>query len=79
MSAALQASGLTVGLAGRSVLHGIDLSIAAGRWTCVLGPNGAGKSTLLKTLAGLLPFEGQVHWQGQRLDAIGPRERARQL
>jgi len=79
MKPALQARGLKVALAGRPVLHGIDLSLAAGHWTCVLGPNGAGKSTLLKALAGLLPFEGQVHWQGQALDAIGPRERARQL
>jgi iron complex transport system permease protein len=40
-------------------LVGVDVSIAAGRWTCVVGPNGAGKSTLLKVLAGLVPHEGQ--------------------
>ena len=79
MSCALQAHGLTVHLAGRPVLQGIDLSIAPGRWTCVVGPNGAGKSTLLKALAGLLPHEGQVHWQGQPLVALGPRERSRRL
>ena len=79
MSCALQAHGLTVHLAGRPVLQGIDLSIAPGRWTCVVGPNGAGKSTLLKALAGLLPHEGQVHWQGQPLVALGPSERSRRL
>lgn len=79
MNAALQASGLTVGLADRPVLKGIDLSIAQGRWTCVVGPNGAGKSTLLRALAGLLPYEGQVRWQGQPLATLSPPERARRL
>ena len=38
--------------AASQVLHGIDLALAAGRWTSIVGPNGAGKSTLLKALAG---------------------------
>ncbi len=79
MSAALQTRGLKVALGGRSVLQGIDLEVAAGRWTCVVGPNGAGKSTLLKALAGLLPFEGHVRWQGRALQDIQRRERALQL
>jgi len=32
----------------------------------LLGPNGAGKSTLLKTLAGLLPFTGELQLDGAR-------------
>lgn len=76
---ALQTRGLKVALGGREVLHGIDLDVAAGRWTCVVGPNGAGKSTLLKALAGLLPAQGDVRWQGQPLHAMARRERARQL
>lgn len=79
MMAALQADALKVRLGHRLVLQGIDLSLAPGRWTCVLGPNGAGKSTLLKALAGLLPVQGQVNWQGQPLAAMSPRERSRQL
>ena len=79
MNAALQAAGLTVRLADRPVLQGIDLSIAQGRWTCVVGPNGAGKSTLLRALAGLLPHEGQVRWQEQPLATLSPPERARRL
>ena len=79
MPLALQARGLQVQLSGRSVLHGVDLDIAAGQWTCVVGPNGAGKSTLLKALAGLLPAQGRVHWQGLDRDAITRRERARLL
>ena len=76
---ALQTRGLRVSLGARDVLHGIDLDLAAGRWTCVVGPNGAGKSTLLKALAGLLPVQGDVQWQGRRLTELPRRERARQL
>lgn len=79
MSAALKAGDLRVALGGREVLHGVSLSIAAGRWTSVVGPNGAGKSTLLKALSGLLPMQGQVHWFDQPLASIGRRERGRQL
>ena len=79
MTPALHTRNLQVRLGHRTVLQGIDLQIAAGRWTCVVGPNGAGKSTLLKALAGLLPHTGQVFWQGQPLDQIDRRERARQL
>ena len=76
---ALQTRGLRVALGGREVLRGIDLDLTAGRWTCVVGPNGAGKSTLLKALAGLLPYLGEVQWQGRKLAEVHRRERARQL
>ena len=76
MTAALQTSALKLALGSREVLHGIDLSIQAGRWTCVVGPNGAGKSTLLKAMAGLVPFAGQVLWQGRALQHSERRERA---
>ena len=75
MTLALETQHLQVNLAGRTVLNGLDLQIAAGQWTCVVGPNGAGKSTLLKALAGLLPCSGQVLWQGKPLDRLSRRER----
>ncbi len=79
MTLALHTRNLQVQLGDRTVLRGMDLQIAAGRWTCVVGPNGAGKSTLLKALAGLLPHSGQVFWQGRALEQIHRRERALQL
>ena len=79
MSFALETRQLQVQLAERTVLHGLDLQIATGRWTCVVGPNGAGKSTLLRALAGLLPHSGQVLWQDQPLQAIARRDRGLQL
>ena len=79
MTAALVAKALTARLGGVTVLHGVDLELAAGQWTSILGPNGAGKSTLLKALAGLLPHQGEVHLLGKSFDQIPRRERARQL
>lgn len=80
---ALEARGLHAvlgqGALRREVLSGLDLRIAAGRWTCIAGPNGAGKSTLLKVLAGLLPAGGDVRLHGRSLPALGERERARSL
>lgn len=63
----------------RAVFQGLELRIAAGRWTCIVGPNGAGKSTLLKALGGLLPHEGEVLLHGRGLAGLNERERARSL
>jgi iron complex transport system ATP-binding protein len=79
MTCALQAAGIGVALGGVPVLHGINVSLAAGRWTSVVGPNGAGKSTLLKVLAGLLPHTGDVCLLGRPLAQWRGRERARRM
>jgi iron complex transport system ATP-binding protein len=79
MKPALEAKALGLMLGQRAVLHGVDVRIPAGRWTCVVGPNGAGKSSLLKALAGLLPFSGEVRWLGQDLKNLDRRQRGLQL
>ncbi len=79
MSAAMKASDIGVALGGTPVLHGIEVSLPAARWTSVVGPNGAGKSTLLKTLAGLLPHSGEVQLLDRPLMQWRGRERARRL
>lgn len=79
-AAALQGIGLRVSLDGVPVLHDVDVSVAAGRWTCIVGPNGAGKSTLIKALAGLLsPGAGRALIDGEPLERMSPRRRARRL
>ncbi|CAN5278551.1 ABC transporter ATP-binding protein [soil metagenome] len=81
----LEGQGLTVGYVGRRgrarpVLAGLELSLRAGRMTCVLGANGTGKSTLLRTLAGMQPpLAGSVRLLGDVVGALPPSERARRL
>lgn len=48
-------------VAGREVLHGVDLELAAGERLAVVGPSGAGKSTIGRLIAGIQgPTEGVV-------------------
>ncbi len=76
---ALSAQGIRAQLGTAWVLDGLDVDIAAGRWTSIVGPNGAGKSTLLKVLAGLIAHQGVVYLQGQPMAQWPARERARHL
>jgi branched-chain amino acid transport system ATP-binding protein len=57
----LEVNDLYVAYGSADVLHGVSLSVMAGKITCLLGSNGAGKSTLIRAILGLTPpREGQV-------------------
>ena len=58
--AGLVVVGLSVTLAGRTVLSDISLSVRPGEVLALEGPSGAGKATLLRAAAGLLPHGGVV-------------------
>ncbi|MFN3438785.1 MAG: ABC transporter ATP-binding protein [Acidovorax sp.] len=64
----LQVQNLTTGYHGFQVLQDLSLEAAPGI-TVIVGPNGAGKTTLLKALAGLLPRQGTVLLDGQKVPA----------
>lgn len=60
-----------------TILHRLDLEIAAGESVAILGASGSGKSTLLGLLAGLdLPSSGEVHINGENLFALDEDGRA---
>jgi len=52
------------------ILHDIELKIHDGEFLVVLGPNGAGKTTLLNVIAGLIPYEGSVLFNGAPIDGL---------
>ncbi|GGG35945.1 ABC transporter ATP-binding protein [Caldovatus sediminis] len=61
----LEVRGAVGGYGEADILHGADLTVAAGQVVVVIGPNGAGKSTLLKAVAGLVPLRaGRVVFDG---------------
>ncbi len=52
---------LTVEVAGRTLVAGLNLQVARGELIAVLGQNGSGKSLTLHTLAGLRPaYSGSI-------------------
>jgi branched-chain amino acid transport system ATP-binding protein len=56
-------------------LKGISLTVELGEIVTLIGANGAGKSTTLKTISGLLrPRQGEIWFDGARLDGITPHE-----
>ncbi|WP_213815782.1 ABC transporter ATP-binding protein [Glaciihabitans sp. dw_435] len=74
----LVATGVTVTIAGRTIVDDVSCTIAPGRVTVLIGPNGAGKSTLIRALAGIVPPDsGSITWNGSDWFAIPRRERAR--
>ena len=58
---ALELSGVTVELGGRTILDDVGFTLGQGELTGLIGSNGAGKTTLLRVILGLLaPTRGTV-------------------
>jgi Fe-S cluster assembly ATP-binding protein len=75
----LKIENLHARVAGKEILKGLSLEIAAGQVHAVMGPNGAGKSTLGNIIAGREGYEvveGTVELDGRDLLALEPEERA---
>ena len=59
------------GARSRSVLRGVDLTLAAGEYIAVMGESGIGKSTLLNLIAGLdAPDAGSIRLDGVDLAGL---------
>ena len=75
----LQVKNLHAKVAGKEILKGLNLELAAGEVHAIMGPNGAGKSTLGNVLAGREGYEvtsGEVIFNGKNLLELEPEERA---
>jgi branched-chain amino acid transport system ATP-binding protein len=72
---ALETRGLGMRFGRTTILHQLDLSVAAGERVALIGPNGAGKSTLFNLISGALaPTAGEVLLNGERIDGLQPFE-----
>ena len=75
----LKIDNLHASVAGKEILKGLTLHVAAGEVHAIMGPNGAGKSTLGNILAGRDGYEvtaGTIEFDGKPLLDLEPEERA---
>jgi branched-chain amino acid transport system permease protein len=74
----LQVVNVTKRFGGLVANNTMNLTVRAGEVMALIGPNGAGKSTLFNCISGVNPpSEGEIHFMGQRIDAMGSRQIAK--
>ncbi len=56
----VQAKGLVVKKAGRSILNELTFAVRKGAVTGLIGPSGSGKTTLMRTMVGVQVFSGTL-------------------
>jgi branched-chain amino acid transport system ATP-binding protein len=63
---------------GLTAVDTVNVEIAAGELVGLIGPNGAGKTTFFNLVSGFTPpSEGEIHFDGQRIDGLKPWRIAR--
>jgi iron complex transport system ATP-binding protein len=77
--ALLEVRGVGVTRGRARLLDAVDLVAEPRSWTAIVGPNGAGKSTLLRCVAGVLKHDGAVLVDGNGVESLSARERAREI
>jgi len=62
-------------LYGKAIaLNGLTMTLKPKEMGGVVGPNGAGKTTLLRAISALVSAEGEIFFQGERIDHHPPHE-----
>jgi branched-chain amino acid transport system ATP-binding protein len=62
-------------LYGKAIaLNRLTIRLKAKDMVGVVGPNGAGKTTLLRAISAVVPVEGEIRFDGQRIDHHPPHQ-----
>ena len=75
MSSLLELKDIHVAYGQVDAVRGVSLHLNKGETISVIGPNGAGKTTLLSAVMGLLPYRGQVLFEGQDIARLSVEDR----
>src|ERR671935_997155 len=65
----LDVAGLRAAYGATRVLHGVDFALEEKSITALLGANGAGKTTTLRAICGMVRAEGEIRFDGRRIDS----------
>ena len=68
MAHVLEVRALQARYGATEVLHGIDFAVEEGGITTILGANGAGKTTLLRAVCGMVKTQGEINFDGARIE-----------
>lgn len=71
----LEVTGIDVRYGSITALHEVSFRVNEGEIVTLIGANGAGKTTSLHAISGLLrPAQGQIFFQGRRIDGSAPED-----
>jgi len=70
----LTVDGLRVSYGGIDAVRDLSLHLSAGEVVAIVGPNGAGKSSTLNAIVGLVPSNGKITFEAQRIDGMPTEE-----
>ena len=73
-NAVLTVSKLQIAYEGDRIISDLSFTVKKRDILIILGPNGAGKTTLLRALQNLLPYQGSVSWNAQKISYLPPQE-----
>jgi ABC-type branched-subunit amino acid transport system ATPase component len=74
----LEAKSLNLSFGGLRVLQDVSFAVEERTITSLVGPNGAGKTSVFNVISRLLsPSNGEVWFEGRRIDGLRPDEVAR--
>ncbi len=75
MSTAIEITAVNKSFGNVSIIHDLNLTVAAGERHAIIGPNGAGKSTTFNLISGYLaPTSGEIRLNGQIISGLPPFE-----
>lgn len=72
MNSSLSLRRLSVSYGEVHAVHDISLEVPTGRIVALIGSNGAGKSSTLRAIAGAIPYQGEIAFQGKVLPRSEP-------